>query len=166
MKPIFTVLLIACASQLANPVLAENAASGSQVVACVNSENGFGNKLLIKDWDVNFAQSSPILEDGFHFMRGSLGWHLTWGVLLDLKSTPIIAYETYGADGDMTGAFGRQIVPVKVRAALETCGIVWGGLWPQKWPQKRGDDMIVPPKDTLLPPATAHRNAHSDEGQE
>jgi len=102
------------------------------------------------------------LQDGYIFVHGDLGWHLTWGVLFETKDGTTKAYETYGSEGDMTGAFGRMEVPHALKRALVECGVDWGDLWPNAWPEQRrrqlpqASEPIKPlselPIEELLPP--------------
>lgn len=103
------------------------------------------------------------LPNQFVFVNGNLGWHLTWGVLLDTSLQPPHAYETYGAKGDATGAFGRMETPHTLRKAITECGFKWQGLWPNEWPREAGQKNVRPsergkkrtfslPYGDLLPP--------------
>ena len=74
--------------------------------------------------------------DSFVFIFGTLGWHTTWGVLFDVQRERIVAYETFGSKGDITGAFGRMEVPGVLRRALIACDVEWLGLWPREWPER------------------------------
>ncbi|MEO9648648.1 MAG: hypothetical protein ABJ360_21235 [Roseobacter sp.] len=78
-----------------------------------------------------------LLEKPYAFVEGALGYHLTWGVLFRVSKDGLIAYETYGAKGDITGAFGRMPVPRILRRAIIECGAEWKGLWPDEWPERR-----------------------------
>lgn len=77
------------------------------------------------------------LSHPYVFVHGDLGWHLTWGVLFDATQDRVLAYETYGAKGDITGAFGRMEVPRVLRMAIAECGVEWKGLWPNDLPEVR-----------------------------
>ena len=103
------------------------------------------------------------LPETYVFVHGSLGWHTTWAVLFDVTNDGVSAYETYGADGDMPGAFGRMAVPELLRSALVECEVEWKGLWPNDWPELRSREtvplveltkpILKLPLNDLLPPS-------------
>lgn len=102
------------------------------------------------------------LNEGFVVVTGSLGWHVTWAVLFDFNTTPTQAYETYGFDASIDGAFGRRPVPAPITAALKRCGFEWQGLWALALPDqqnakqqhvpKTAPDVTTLPAPDLLPP--------------
>ncbi len=122
--------------------------SDDRVVYCINYENGHGfgdNPSSSKEWDDTFGRP-VVLEAGdqLYSIQGNLGHHVTWIAILDKSLQPVKAYETYGAEGDATGAFGRSKIPSDVIKALKTCGIQFAGLWqgPLPWPQLNLHDLI------------------------
>lgn len=106
---------------------------------------------------------------------GTLGHHRTWALLFDTTQDRPVAYETFGANGSMTGIFGRMPVPDVLRDALVECGAAWKGLWPDRLPERRRPkitplvtpsepipnlplDDLLPTPDDLLPPRPSHHD--------
>lgn len=85
-------------------------------------------------------------EGGYFLARGMIGYHSTWAVLINTKSKPITAYETYLFSEEVDPFEGRE-VPSAIRIALFKCGIEWRGVWPGEWPQvKKAPSNAKPPK--------------------
>ena len=111
------------------------------VVACVNSTNGFPETLDKTPWEleqavleVPFDHEHVRLEPNYYFVGGRrLGWHGTWALLLALGDDEWVAFETRSKD-DQLRVFAASFVPDKVVAALEVCSVEWGGFWTKEYP--------------------------------
>lgn len=140
------------------PALADNTSNVENVLECVDQKTP--DRLLN---GIDLAPARIIeMSQPYVFVHGALGWHTTWALLFDVTNDEVTAYETYGAEGDRTGAFGRMKVPKVLRKALVDCEVKWKGLWPNEWPEQRpqqisppdepADPMLRLPMDDLLPP--------------
>ncbi len=68
------------------------------------------------------------LNTDTYVLSGQLGWHISWGVLLDQSTNPPSAYETIKAEG-LGRAFGQSETPPAIIIALRKCGVAWQGDW-------------------------------------
>lgn len=124
------------------PLLASFLFSAASVAAENNALDRFLDCVAIniptRSWSgVDLTPKRLIeLEGDFVFIHGAIGWHTTWGVLLDTKVEAPLSYETYGAQGDLTRAFGRMAVPTQLIRAIQDCGSDWHGVWQHEWPKR------------------------------
>lgn len=115
---------------------------GKFVVECLNSHNRLGVW-----WDFLPADFLKAHEDlggswssSHYVISGRLGWHVTWAAIIPLevkiplqKQTPT-AYETFGAENNIDGAFGRTQLPIRILGTLKRCGVLFGGVYPDALP--------------------------------
>ncbi|CAN0605986.1 unnamed protein product, partial [Ectocarpus sp. 12 AP-2014] len=78
-----------------------------------------------------FEHSRVHLAEGFFLIRGiNLGHVGGWVALLDGSPNDWAAYEILNRDGKPR----LFSVPLQVIAALDLCGVQWGGTWDEKLP--------------------------------
>lgn len=133
--------------------------SAVEIVACVNSENGFSEELQGEPWvleqailEVPYEHETKRLDTGYHFVAGRmLGWHGTWIAFLDLNSDEWTAFETRTQD-DGWKTFGESFVPKSVIQGFAACGVNWGGLWTGEYPLNEvGAEQNLIAPSVLLP---------------
>ncbi|MEX0303844.1 MAG: hypothetical protein AB3N24_15605 [Leisingera sp.] len=141
-----SIFLAAALFSLATPSSANSISTVESLWKCVDQ------KVSEQYWTgVDLVPARIIeLSDPYVFVYGDLGWHLTWGVLFDATPGTPLAYETYGAKGDITGAFGRMETPEILSDAIAGCGAEWIGVWPGDWPDE-GKQESKPPRKAAKP---------------
>ena len=111
----------------------------SEVVDCINRANGHLDGIdLEREWDDSFSSEMLIDEDGpVVQIHGRIGWHVTWAAIIDFGDPPPVAFETFGAEGSLTGSVGRHPLSEAMIASFEQCGVPFGGLWIGPVPQRQ-----------------------------
>ena len=109
---------------------------GKSVVECLNKHNRLGVW-----WDLLPASSLKAHEDlgdswnsAHYVITGRLGWHVTWAAIIPIKAELPKAYETFGAENNTGGAFGRREMPTRILGTLKRCGVQFGGVYPDTLP--------------------------------
>ncbi len=105
------------------------------VVACVNSSNGYLGEIDGEPWElaqailnIPYDHERIRLAPDYYFVGGRrLGWHGTWAAFLYLGADEWMAFETRAEDDRLT-VFGASFVPAEVIQAFAECGVEWGGV--------------------------------------
>ncbi len=120
---------------------ADKQAIAVDVVACVNTTNGYSKEIYDEPWEL----AQAILEIPFDYERfrlapdyylvggRMLGSHGTWSAFLYLGLDGWMVFETRAED-DRLDMFGASFVPTVVVEAFEACGAKWGGHWTGDYP--------------------------------
>ena len=137
------IFLAVFLSLLSFPIagFADTQNTAKDVVACINSTNGYADQFEGDQWELPQAilvipseHEQFRLMDGYHLVGGrSLGWHGTWVAFLDLRNEEWVAFETRD-EIDESVAFAESYVPVEVVEAFVTCRVEWGGYWTEEYP--------------------------------
>jgi hypothetical protein len=109
---------------------------GKTVVECLNRHNRLGVW-----WDflpADFLKAHDDLggswSSSHYVITGRLGWHVTWAAIIPLETEPPTAFETFGAENNIDGAFGRAELPIRILGTLKRCGVLFGGIYPDALP--------------------------------
>lgn len=105
---------------------------GRSIVSCLNQHNRFGVW-----WDLNSVEDLRAHQDlggswsnSHYVIAGRIGWHVTWAAIVPLEAEAPIAYESFGAEGNMDGAIFRTELPARIVGSLKRCGVTFGGVYP------------------------------------
>ena len=132
-------LAVSAASFSVDDAASQSLREPSEFIECINRANGHLDGIdLEREWDDSFASGMVIDENGpIVQIHGRIGWHVTWAALIDFSGSPVFAFETFGAEGSMTRAFGRHPLNEAMIASFEHCGVPFGGLWNGPIPQRQ-----------------------------
>lgn len=120
---------------------ADKQAVAVNLVACVNSANGYSGEIDGEPWELAQAileipndHERIRLPPDYYFVGGRrLGWHGAWAAFLHLGADGWMAFETHAAD-DRLAVFAASFVPVEVVEAFADCNVEWRGYWTDEYP--------------------------------
>jgi hypothetical protein len=132
---LFLLLVVPATSSAEEQIMAVD------LVACVNSANGYSDEIDGIPWElaqavleVPYDHERTRLAPDYYFVHGRrLGWHGTWASLLYLGADGWTAFETRAED-DRLDVFAASFVPAKVVEAFAECDVEWGGYWADEYP--------------------------------
>ncbi len=135
------LLLLSLIIVLPLAVYADRQAVAFDVVACVNSQNGYPREIDDAPWEpeqaileVPYEHERTRLAPDYYLVYGRrLGWHGTWAALLYLGEDGWFAFETRSQE-ENSARFASNFVPDAVIEAFMKCGAEWSEHWTKEYP--------------------------------